>query len=161
MTYKVAKNNFLFHKLIKQIEVKIMQKFDIHYLAIILLMSFTACSKYNGKPQSIGKSKVKSRVFVDNVQSAQTINASENLTIEVSGNLPSPAHSLKGFDVKVDGKFIEITPVTEFNSSVMAAQVLVPFQKTVTVENLKPGKYKVKVISGSDMVFEGKQVEVK
>lgn len=138
-----------------------MKNFNLHYLVIILLLSFTACSKYNGKPQNIGKSKMSSRVYVDEVQSAQSINASENLTIEVSGNLPSPAHTLQGFAVKVKGESIEITPVTKFNSEVMAAQVLVPFQKTVTIENLKPGKYKIKIISGKDIIFEGKQVEVK
>lgn len=138
-----------------------MQMLDIRYLVIILLISFTACSKYNGKPQSIGKSNMSHRVFVDEVQAAQSIRASETLTIEVTGNLPSPAHSLKGFNVMVKEKSIEITPVTEINSEVMAAQVLVPFQEIVTVENLKPGKYEIKIFSGKDSVFEGKPVEVK
>ncbi len=138
-----------------------MQKFDIHYLVIILLVSSFACSKYNGKPQSVGERRMNPRIYVDEVRSVNTISVSDNLAIEVSGNLPSPAYTLNSFDIKVKGEYIEITPVTEFNSEVMAAQVLVPFQKTVNVQNLKPGKYKIKVISGEALIFEGKQVQVK
>lgn len=138
-----------------------MYKFDIHYLVIILLIAVLGCSNYNGKPQSIGNSKMNSRVYVDEVEARDSIAASENLAVEVKGNLPSPAYTLKDFDVKVSGETIEITPVTDFKSDVMAAQVLVPFEKTVTVKNLKPGKYKIKVVSGKDTVFEGKQIEVK
>ena len=101
------------------------------------------------------------KIYIDKVDSDQSISEAEKLQVRVSGNLPSPAYTFERFDVKVKGKVVEIIPLAKFDADKMVVQVLVPFQEVCLVENLKPGTYNIQVHGGGDTVVKAKSIHVK
>jgi hypothetical protein len=85
------------------------------------------------------------KIYVDEVEQIAEVRDSAAVEIKISGNLPNPAYTLVDFYVEVKGNTIEITPLATVDRSKMVIQVIVPFERVVTVKNLKPGTYKVKV----------------
>ncbi len=92
------------------------------------------------------------KIYVGNVSSEGIVQEPGKLIMKISGNLPSPAYQFERFSVHVKGKVVEITPLATYDRTKMAAQVLVPFQEICKVENLRPGKYDIKILGRSKTV---------
>lgn len=94
------------------------------------------------------------KIYVDNVNSEGIVQEPGKLIMKISGNLPTPAYRFERFSIHVKGNIVEITPLATYDRTKMAAQVLVPFQEICKVENLKPGKYAIKVFGRSKTVSD-------
>lgn len=86
------------------------------------------------------------RVYVSGVEVLATNSADSTVELQVKGNLPSPAYLLERIETRVSDGNIEITPLARVEQGRMATQVLVPFQKKVTLKLVKPGEYSVKLL---------------
>ncbi len=123
---------------------------------------FMSCSNYNGNVDSgkpAGKSDSQS-IYVDTVEPTRPSFTAEQLSLRIKGNLPSPAYKFDRFEVKVKGREIAIRPLATIDTSVMAAQVLVPFEQVCEVENVKPGSYEVKVYGRGGNVVSIENIKV-
>jgi len=98
--------------------------------------------------------------YIDDATCGETISSGERLEVTVKGNLPSPAYSFEGFDVKVKGDVIEISPLANYEPDKLVAQVLVPFEEVCRVENLKPGTYDLKINSRGGPILKKEHVRV-
>lgn len=85
------------------------------------------------------------RVYIERVEQSAELPDSGAVQIKVVGNLPNPAYTLIDFYVDVKDNTIEIIPLATVDRAKIVAQVIVPFERVVTVKGLKPGKYKVMV----------------
>ncbi len=132
---------------------------------MFLSVFFSSCSNYNGQAKSPGEqfagTEDKSRmIYINAVESESGAKAGHDFQVKISGNLPSPAYSFERFEVVVTGKTIFITPLASFDSNIMAAQMLVPFERVCKVPALKPGTYAVEVHGRGDTVVKGRQLTV-
>lgn len=126
-------------------------------LSFLLTVNCTA-NKNNGPKEG---DSVTQKVYVDQVVSEESISKEEDLQVTVKGNLPSPAYKFDRFDVKVKGKTIEVTPLAEYDSTKMAAQVLVPYEEVCRVKDLEPGTYELKVHGRNETVAKSEKITVK
>lgn len=101
------------------------------------------------------------KIYVDEVPTSQIQSDAENLNVRITGNLPSPAYTFDRFDIKVKKKTIKITPLASYDASVLAAQMLVPFDKVCKVENLEPGTYEIVIVARSDRIVRAGKVQIK
>jgi len=85
------------------------------------------------------------RVYVESVKQTAQVPDSGVVRLKIAGNLPNPAYTLVDFYVDVKGNTIEVTPLATVDRSKLVIQVIVPFEREVTVKGLKPGSYKVEV----------------
>ena len=133
---------------------------NIGLVSCIALFAICSCttSKNGGVVQNSDGLEM---VYVDKVDSDQSISEAEKLQVNISGNLPSPAYTFERFAVKLKGKAIEIIPLAKFDATKMVVQVLVPFQEVCSVENLKPGTYNILVRGRGDTVVKAKSIQVK
>ena len=133
---------------------------NVSMVSLIVLFAICNCttSKNGGAVQDSDRLQ---KVYVDKVDSDQSISGAEKLQVNISGNLPSPAYTFERFDVKLKGKVIEIIPLAKFDAAKMVVQVLVPFQEVCTVENLKPGTYNIQVHGRGDTVVKAESIQVK
>ena len=135
-------------------------KLNICMISLIVLSAMLNCTtSKNGVP--VKDSNTLEKIYVDKVDSEQSISEAEKLQVNVSGNLPSPAYVFERFDVKVKGKVIEIIPLAKFDADKMVVQVLVPFQEVCSVENLKPGTYNIQVHGRGDTVVKAESIQVR
>ncbi|MFQ5648869.1 MAG: hypothetical protein ACE5IY_02920 [bacterium] len=129
-------------------------------------LMFASCAKYNGRSEvpeprsSRQEGGALHKIYVDEVKSQSSISKVEKLEVKILGNLPSPAYEFNRFEVNVQGSVIEITPLADYSSGKMVAQVLVPFEEVCNVENLTPGTYEVKVFGRGDAVVTGQRIKV-
>jgi len=121
------------------------------------------CANQDSQPRNVPEKEMRSlqKIYIDEVQPQHAVRTEETLQLTISGNLPSPAYEFERFDVKVSGDTIEITPLANYDSDKMVAQVLVPFEKVCDVTDLAPGAYKIKVHGRGDTVVSATSVEVK
>ena len=133
---------------------------NISLISLTVLFAICNCttSQNSGAVQDSDRLE---KIYVDNVNSDQSISEATKLQINISGNLPSPAYTFERFEVKVKGKTIEIIPLAKFDATKMVIQVLVPFQEVCTVENLKPGTYNIQVHGRGDTVVKAESIQVK
>ena len=133
---------------------------NINLVSLIALFAICNCttSQNSGAVQYSDRLE---KVYVDKVDSDQSISEAEKLQVHISGNLPSPAYTFERFDVKLKGKAIEITPLAKFDATKMVVQVLVPFQEVCSVKNLKPGTYSIQVRGRGDTVVKAESIQVK
>ena len=135
-------------------------KLNIGLISLVVLLAMLYCtSSKNGVPAK--DSDTLEKIYIDKVDSDQSISETEKLQVKVSGNFPSPAYTFERFDVKVKGKVVEIIPLAKFDADKMVVQVLVPFQEVCLVENLKPGTYNIQVHGRGDTVVKAKSIHVK
>ncbi len=135
-------------------------KLNISLISLVVLFAMLNCTtSKNGVP--VKDSNRLEKIYVDKVDSDQSISGAEKLQVNISGNLPSPAYTFERFDVKLKGKAIEIIPLAKFDAAKMVVQVLVPFQEVCTVENLKPGTYNIQVHGRGDTVVKAESIQVK
>jgi hypothetical protein len=99
------------------------------------------------------------KVYVDAVDPHVETSADE-VKVKVAGNLPNPSYNFERFDIAVKDDVIEITPLATQNAEKVVIQVLVPFERVCEVKNLKPGKYRIKVVGRGDEVVSKQQVEI-
>lgn len=92
------------------------------------------------------------KVYIKDVQVVSGLDENNEVTLVVSGDLPTPAYRLVTHSVKVSGSTIEITPLATVNTEAMAAQVLVPFQDTLKVKLDREGTFTVKCNGRTDTV---------
>lgn len=133
-------------------------KLTVAFVAILLMTM--ACTSNNNKvpPEEAKMASAKAKgnlqkIYVEEAEPQQMISSNEEIQVNVRGNLPSPAYTFDHFDIKVQGTVVQITPLAKYDSTKMAAQVLVPFDSVCTVKNLKPGDYQI--------VVDGRSREVK
>ena len=100
------------------------------------------------------------QVYVDRIEPAASSFTTENVRLKISGNLPSPAYKFDRFDIRINGSIIEVTPLATLDKSAMAAQVLVPFEQICEVDNLKPGRYEIKVYGRGGSLISGTTIQV-
>ncbi|MCH8872331.1 hypothetical protein IH824_06095 [candidate division KSB1 bacterium] len=135
-------------------------KLNIGLIFLVILLAMLNCTtSKNGVP--VKDSDTLEKIYIDKVDSDQSISEAEKLQVRVSGNLPSPAYTFERFDVKVKGKVVEIIPLAKFDADKMVVQVLVPFQEVCSVENLKPGTYNIQVHGRGDTVVKAESIHVK
>lgn len=135
-------------------------KLNIGLIFLVILLAMLNCTtSKNGVP--VKDSDTLEKIYIDKVDSDQSISEAEKLQVRVSGNLPSPAYTFERFDVKVKGKVVEIIPLAKFDADKMVVQVLVPFQEVCLVENLKPGTYNIQVHGRGDTVVKAESIHVK
>ncbi len=135
-------------------------KLNIGLISLVILLAMLNCTtSKNGVP--VKDSDTLEKIYIDKVDSDQSISEAEKLQVRVSGNLPSPAYTFERFDVKVKGKVVEIIPLAKFDADKMVVQVLVPFQEVCLVENLKPGTYNIQVHGRGDTVVKAESIHVK
>ena len=84
------------------------------------------------------------KIFLDEMPKVFSLAAQENVTLHVTGNLPSGAYKFDHTQVEVRGRVIEITPWAQYDPNVMAIQMLIPFTDSVAVGPLAPGKYEIR-----------------
>jgi hypothetical protein len=136
------------------------RKLNIGLIFLVILLAMLNCTtSKNGVP--VKDSDTLEKIYIDKVDSDQSISEAEKLQVKVSGNLPSPAYTFERFDVKVKGKVVEIIPLAKFDADKMVVQVLVPFQEVCLVENLKPGTYNIQVHGRGDTVVKAESIHVK
>jgi len=125
-----------------------------------LMMTLVLCTSWQnipgcgaGKGEKTGQGETMpleqngfQKVYVEQAESAASLTAGEEMILNVSGNLPSPAYKLERIDVKITGDVIELTPLASFDRKGMAAQMLVPFTESVKVKVAKAGEYTVRLI---------------
>ena len=134
-------------------------RLSISLILLVVLFSILNCStSKNGVP--VKESNGLQKIYIDKVDSDQSISSAEILQVNVSGNLPSPAYTFEQFDVKVNGQVVQITPLAKFNADKMVAQMLVPFKEVCSVENLKPGTYDIQVNGRGDLVVKAGSIQV-
>lgn len=90
------------------------------------------------------------KIYVEPAVTAATATVGEEIVLNVSGNLPSPAYKLERIEVQIKGKVVELTPLASFDRSKMAAQVLVPFTESVKVKLPAAGEYTIRVIGRTE-----------
>ena len=135
-------------------------KLNIGLISLVVLFAMLNCtSSKNGVP--VKDSDTLEKIYIDKVDSDQSISETEKLQVKVSGNFPSPAYTFERFDVKVKGKVVEIIPLAKFDADKMVVQVLVPFQEVCSVENLKAGTYNIQVHGRGDTVVKAESIHVK
>lgn len=130
------------------------------FLAVTIILGVSGCGASKNEAPKMKNDKG-SQVYVEDVTCGETITAGQELAVTVSGNLPSPAYSFEGFEVKVKKDVIEITPVANYDPGKMVAQVLVPFEEVCKVGNLKPGTYSLQVNSRTEPLIKKEHVKVK
>ncbi len=126
----------------------------------MLMITVHSCSTHKNSAPSEGKTKLQ-KIYVDSFDSETVVSKSDQLEVKVRGNLPSPAYTFERFDVQVKGKVIEIAPLAKFDADKIAMQVLIPFEKTCLVKNLKPGTYEIKVIGRGESILSRKNIQVR
>ncbi len=135
-------------------------RLNIGLISLVILFVMLNCTtSKNGVPMQDSDNLEK--IYVDKVDSDQSISEAKKLHVNVSGNLPSPAYTFERFDVKVKGKVVEIIPLAKFDADKMVIQVLVPFQEVCSVENLKAGTYNIQVHGRGDTVVKAESIQVK
>ncbi len=94
---------------------------------------------------------VRGQAFVDKSDLINPKSASDQFVLNVSGNLPTPCNTLQT-DVKApdEQNRIQVEVYSMLQADKVCAQVLVPFDTSVPLGNLKSGKYTV--------ILNGKQV---
>ena len=100
------------------------------------------------------------RIYIDSFDCRELISNNETLEVNIRGNLPRPAYTFNRFEIEVTDGEIRITPLANYNSDKMVAQMLVPFEKTCTVENLKAGAYEVSVIGRGRASAQTRKIRV-
>lgn len=136
----------------------------IIYLVGVGLIAI-ACGRYDNKaglraPKPSDKSdKARNTVYVESVEAPESVLQSGQLEVRVSGNLPSPAYSFARFNVDVSDRVITITPIADYDESLLTTQVLVPFERVCIVKDLQPGSYAVRVVGRGGHV-PSRQVQV-
>ncbi len=126
-------------------------------LVLLLGVLLAACgSSKSSAPTSRGEV---SHLYVEQVESARQVRTDQGLEIKIKGNLPSPAYEFERYAVEVKGHVIEITPIVKYDSTKLAAQVLVPFERSCQVGKLPPGEYEVRVLGKKGVVTEKVKVE--
>lgn len=134
----------------------------INNLGLSVLLTFlltVTCTNKNHGPRQ--DDSMTQKVYVDQVVSKENVSKDEELEVVVKGNLPSPAYKFERFDVKVKGKTIEVTPLARYDSTKMAAQVLVPYEEVCKIKKLKPGTYELKVHGRNETVTKSENIQVK
>ena len=101
------------------------------------------------------------KVYVEAAEPDPAASSGDKVVLKVTGNLPSPAYTFNRFDIRVKDDVIVITPLADYDSTKMAAQVLVPFEEVCTVENLQPGRYKVEIHGRGNAVVRTETIDVK
>jgi hypothetical protein len=92
------------------------------------------------------------KVYVTSAEILPGITSDNEVTIKVTGNLPTPAYKITKIDVKLSGTNIEITPIAYHNKDMVAIQMLVPFEETVKVKVRRFGSYTLKLNGRTDTV---------
>lgn len=100
------------------------------------------------------------KVYVEAAAPEQVHVTDGKLAVKITGNLPSPAYQFSRFDVQVKGNVITVTPLAEYDSTKMAAQVLVPFEQVCTVESLQPGNYIIEIHGRGEKTVRTETVDV-
>jgi hypothetical protein len=95
------------------------------------------------------------KVYIDDMPRLFTTVTGHKLTIPITGNLPNPAYRLDSLKVEIKDRLIEITPLANYNDSVMVIQVLVPYSQTAEIGPLEAGEYQLR-FNGRSGVQEGK-----
>ncbi|MFQ5628908.1 MAG: hypothetical protein ACE5I1_09125 [bacterium] len=85
------------------------------------------------------------KVYVSAVEIVPGVTADNEVRIKIKGNLPSPAYKIQKYDIKVSGPKIEITPLAHYDKNVVAIQMLVAFEDTVTVKLETLGAHSLKI----------------
>lgn len=99
-------------------------------------------------------------VYVDQLKAPTTAASGQAVEVTVTGNLPSPAWELGDVSVERSGKTVTLTVWGVLKHKGMAAQVLVPFTKTLALQDLTPGTWTIEV-RGHAGTSSKAQVEVK
>lgn len=97
-------------------------------------------------------------VYVDSVQAHAAAGSAVELKIE--GNLPTPAWELVDVQVEKHAHTLTVTVWGRQVNKGPTIQMLEPFSKTVTIKDLAPGKWTIKVV-GHGGTGETVEVEVK
>ncbi len=113
-----------------------------------LLVLMAGCGPHNSMPTP----KRASHLYVEEVAVPEVATQEQAVQVAIQGNLPSPAYSFERFQVEVKDNLIEITPVVAYDSTKLAAQVLVPFEQVCEVGKLKPGEYQVRIVGKTGLV---------
>ena len=100
------------------------------------------------------------RIYVDSFDCRELISKNETLEVRIQGNLPSPAYTFSRFDLKVTDGVIQITPLASYNPDKLVAQMLVPFEETCSVKNLKAGDYEISVIGRGRASTQNRKIRV-
>ena len=131
--------------------------FRLLFLMLILIIWGCARNKMESHINDLGPTQ---RVYIESIACDDRTPHSNNLRVTVTGNMPSPAYSFDRFEVSVQGNIIEIIPTAVFDQNVMAAQMLVPFEKVCEIKDLSAGMYHIRVIGRGDTVVERRDVEI-
>jgi hypothetical protein len=86
------------------------------------------------------------KVYVEPAVMATTAAAGEELVINVSGNLPSPAYKFERVEVQIKGNVVELIPLASVDRRKMAAQGLAPFEQAVKIKLPTAGEYLIRVV---------------
>ncbi len=85
-----------------------------------------------------------SDVYLDKVEVIMQGSAPMRPTLQLQGSLPTPCNKLQIIVGKPDASnLIKVQVTSQVDPNQMCAQVLVPFTKSVPIENLSSGKYTV------------------
>lgn len=90
------------------------------------------------------------KVYVSTAEILPGITADNEARVRITGNLPNPAYKIDSYDIKVQGKNIEITPLAYHDKNVVAIQMLVHFEDTVKVKLQEFGTHTLKVNSRTE-----------
>lgn len=101
------------------------------------------------RPADESQSKLQ-KVYVETALGAPAATAGEEITLHVSGNLPSPAYKLERVEVQIKDNVVELTPLASFDRGKLAAQVLVPFSEPVKLKLPAAGEYTIRVVGRTE-----------
>lgn len=138
-----------------------MMFFKKYFLPVLLLSTsllLFSCSASRITDGTDNGQNEDQKVYVEDVEAVDSPPNDGVLEVEVKGNLPSAAYSFEEFDVDVEGDVIQIVPLAAYDSTVVGAEVLVPFQQVCRVKNLQAGLYQVRVIGRGGTVMESARV---
>lgn len=85
-------------------------------------------------------------VYIDDVSAPASAAAGTDVTVTVSGNLPTPAWEITDVEVKKDAGHVTITIWGVLKDDRPGIQVLQPFSRAVPVEGLEPGNWTIEVV---------------
>lgn len=126
----------------------------IALLAICCVL--TACSneKMREAPGSGGEKSMRAteKVYISSAAILPGVTANNEIQVKIKGNLPSPAYKIQKYDISVKGPKIEITPLAHFDKNIVAIQMLVAFEDTVTVRLKTLGTHFLRVNGRSNTV---------
>lgn len=97
--------------------------------------------------------------YVDTARAPATVKAGERLEVVIEGNLPDPAWELVDVEVERGHGRVLLTPWIRRTHGRPVMQVLVPFERKVSLEGLTAGTWTIEV-HGHGGATESVRVEV-